>query len=354
MNNKNPNVYIIILNWNKWEDTIDCIRSVYAMNYKKHEILVIDNASENDSIIRLRSRFPALRIIENTENKGFASGNNQGINIALSEGADYIWLLNNDTEVDSLCLENLLEVAESDINIGLLSPLIKYFEDKAAVQFAGSYIDMKSLSIYYPSNKYLNHECYQTGNNICVWGTALLIRSEFASKHGGLDDKYFAYYEDTEYSIRSLKTGYINKVVNNSVVYHKHQQSSKSIYYSYFMSRNSLLLLRSYPISFYKKIKYHKKIIGTLIKNINTAVCNDSRKHIPYLLTGYWHGLLSISGPINGTNLMPLLLQKIFILISSNKFSFFFAHIISGEYNHGHKIVNNYFRRFLNFFTSTT
>lgn len=341
MNNNSPNVYIIILNWNKWEDTIECLHSVYAMDYNKFEVLVIDNASENDSIARLRSAFPTLRIIENTVNNGFTGGNNQGINIATSEGADYIWLLNNDTEVETFCLGNLITAAEADYKIGLLSPVIKYYEDKEIVQFSGSYIDMKSLSIYYPSDKNINDKRYQTENNICLWGTALLIRVELVAKHGGLNDKYFAYYEDTEYSIRSLSMGYKNILVNNAIVYHKHQQTSKSVYYCYFMSRNSLLLLSDYHMSFYNKIIYHRKRIGGLIKNINSAVYHDGKKHIPYLLNGYWHGLCGINGPIHEINTMPILLKKILTTIASKKYSYLLAHMISGEYNNAINIIKN-------------
>lgn len=243
MNIVEPKVYIIILNWNRWEDTIECLCSVYRMDYTNYQVLVIDNASINDSVMRLRAKFPNLRLIENFENIGFTGGNNQGMRIAMSENADYVWLLNSDTVVENDTLSKLVNVAEQCSDIGMVSPTIYYHESPAMCQFRGSKVDWEKFAICYPD---IDDEdsTYSDGDEVCLWGTALLIKKNLIKINGELREDYFAYYEDTEYSLRAIKNGFKNKIVSKARIYHKtapplSNGSIRSPYYYYYMIRNS-------------------------------------------------------------------------------------------------------------------
>ena len=101
-------VYIIILNWNGRDDTIECLRSVQEVDYPRYQILVVDNASDDGSPEAIRAAFPAVELIVNESNLGFAAGNNVGIEYAVQREADYVFLLNNDTIVERMVLAELV------------------------------------------------------------------------------------------------------------------------------------------------------------------------------------------------------------------------------------------------------
>ena len=93
-------VYVLVLNWNGWQDTVKCVYSLMSLTYKDYKVVVLDDASSNDSVTRIREAHPEVTLIETSANLGIAGGNNVGIRYALDQGAEYIWLLNNDTIVD--------------------------------------------------------------------------------------------------------------------------------------------------------------------------------------------------------------------------------------------------------------
>jgi len=119
-----PKVFVVILNWNGKDGLIDCLRSVFALSYGNFEVIVVDNASRDGSIETTKASFSRAHFILNPENLGFSSGMNVGIRFALSQGAEYVWLLNNDTECERKSLSELVSVSESEKKSTLYSPKI--------------------------------------------------------------------------------------------------------------------------------------------------------------------------------------------------------------------------------------
>jgi len=246
MRYKNPYAVIIILNWNKYSDTIQCLHSIYNMDYLHFSVLVIDNASDDGSVEKIKLEFPDLWLIANEENVGFTGGNNQGIELALSKGADYVWLLNNDTVVEVETLSSLVDAAEQSSDIGMASPAVNYYDSPHLAQFNGSKVDWDKLEIDIPGSADDMYE-YTDGPNVCLWGTALLIKRELIEKIGYLNEGYFAYFEDTEYSLRALRAGFRNKVVLHTKILHKtpppdNNNSIRNSYFYYYMIRNRYLM----------------------------------------------------------------------------------------------------------------
>ncbi|MCX7596938.1 MAG: glycosyltransferase family 2 protein, partial [Fischerella sp.] len=130
-------VFVILLNWNGWQDTVKCIVSLKGLSYPNYEIVVLDNASTNDSVEQIRAAHPDVTLIETGANLGFAGGNNVGIRYALEHGAEYIWLLNNDTIVDANALSAMVTKAESDPKIGLVGSVLYYMNNPGSVQAWG-------------------------------------------------------------------------------------------------------------------------------------------------------------------------------------------------------------------------
>src|SRR6266568_5938037 len=121
--------YIIILNWHGWQCTIECVESCKKLSYLNFRILVVDNGSTDGSEAILRERFPDVELLQTGANLGFAGGNNVGIRYALEQGAEYVWLLNNDTTVDADALSALVRMAEGDTKIGMAGSKILYHDD---------------------------------------------------------------------------------------------------------------------------------------------------------------------------------------------------------------------------------
>jgi GT2 family glycosyltransferase len=346
---KSPKVYIIILNWNGLDDTLRCLKSLNENSYDNYNILLIDNGSSDNSVSVIQELFPSIELICNINNLGFTGGNNAGISYALERGADYVWLLNNDTIVNSNSLSELVKLAETSDNIGLVSPLINYLADRGQSQFVGSYINWGDISIKYPDKQQITFDEFQTGNNVCLWGTALLIKKRLISKIGYLKEEYFAYWEDTEYSMRALRSGYKNVVCAKSIIYHNNEPPEaisigKGPHYFYYMYRNILLLGKAYVVGLFNYIKFIKKVYTNLLRDLGE--CRDLSKtdHYNACLRGIWHGQKGFTGVMNNTNDMPLYIRYIFDFLSKY-YPFITADILDGNFGELYKYITTKLRR---------
>ena len=298
-----PKIYIIILNWNGLTDTLECMESVFKLNYENFHVVVIDNGSiDSDSKI-IKINFPQVTLIQNKENLGFTEGNNIGITYAISQKANYIWLLNNDTIVDKECLLNIVKEAELSDSIGLVSPVIYYYDSPDEIQFAGSHMNWKDITLIY---KPIIEQNEIKGKSLCLWGTALLLKANMVERIGLLKKEYFAYWEDIEYSIRAIKYGYTNKICSSGKVFHKnkfHQLDNikKSGYYHYYMNRNRMLLGREYIKNPIKKILFTIRYLASISENVKQFNNMDID---PYM-NGAWHGIKGIAGPMGIKVTMP-------------------------------------------------
>src|SRR5262249_3506361 len=134
-------VAIVLLNWNGTEDTLACLRSLGQLEYGNATVTVVDNGSTDGAPERIRARFPGVGLIENGRNLGFAGGNNVAIPPSVDAGADYVLLLNNDTEVAPDMLSRLIDVAERDPSVGIVGPKILYYDLPDTIWSAGGMID---------------------------------------------------------------------------------------------------------------------------------------------------------------------------------------------------------------------
>lgn len=315
---RRPTVYIVIINWKRLNDILGCLDSVFKLDYKGFRVVIVDNGSDDGSCELILKKFPTVHLIRNNCNLGYTGANNVGIRFAMEQGGDYIWLLNNDTVVDRGSLRNLVELAEENELIGLVSPIIYYYDKPQIAQFSGSYMDWKNLSLTssneenQPAEKNL-----QDPDQICLWGTALLIKRKVIEKIGYLNEKYFAYYEDTEYSLRSLRAGFKNHICRSSRVFHKNQTGDqdgekKGKYFYYYMHRNRFLLINEYLRTPAERIKMRIKFLAGISDYMNRCK-NDYRDAC---LDGAWQGFKGITGEINEKIKMPIILKRFLIFIS--------------------------------------
>ncbi|MCK5084504.1 MAG: glycosyltransferase family 2 protein [Candidatus Pacebacteria bacterium] len=240
-------VYIIVLNWNGKEDTLECLESLEKINYSNYKIVVVDNGSEDDSVSETKKQFPKVKIIENKKNLGFAGGNNVGIKYAINSGARYVLLINNDTMVEENFLSELVEVGESDEKVGVLGSKIYFHSEPDRIWFAGGKVSwLKNKGTHIGLDQIDNGQYDKIKETDYLTGCCLLIKREVIEKIGVLEEDYFLYYEDTDFSLRAKNANYKIVYVPKSKIYHKISRSTKpgSSDYIYYHTRNGLVMAR--------------------------------------------------------------------------------------------------------------
>ena len=243
---------IIILNWKQYELTIKCLSSVYKSKFKDFEIVLVDNESNTEKLKNLLKNFKKIKVFQNDENLGFGAANNIAINYAIQNNFEYLMLLNNDTEVDENFILPLLNIINNDNLIGAVQPLIMNYNNKNSIWSAGGYVN--KFFGYTSTNKNSN------GNLKLDWitGCCMLLKTDLIKKVGLIDENFFAYYEDVDWSLRIKDLGYSLKLVNTSLVYHYGSKSSENsssegslspkVHYLNF--KNHLYLLRKHNKKF--------------------------------------------------------------------------------------------------------
>jgi GT2 family glycosyltransferase len=295
-----PKVIIIIVNWNGYQDTSDCLRSIAKIDYPNYSIVVIDNGSKGREAEKIKRAFKSISLIKNRTNKGYATANNQGIKFALSKKAEYLLLLNNDTLVKKDFLSLLVKYAEENGFKGILTPKILYYKSNHIWAMGGRLPMLTSIPRMTgqgkPSARYkkIIHCDYASG-------CALFVPSKTVRKIGLLNPIYFAYYEDTDFSFRAKSRGFDIRVIPESIIWHKVSRSTapknlKKIgrAQGYLLARNGLIFgrlnLQGLPKALYFLNQYLTKPFLYLLFKLE-----DSKAVYAYL-RGLWDGTMFILG----------------------------------------------------------
>lgn len=256
-------VYIILLNWNGWKDTIHCLESIFRSEYKDFRVIVCDNLSSDGSMEKIESwakgelifdekineslehlvlppvpkPLPYYRyskeeaekegntdnndhrliLIDNGSNNGFSAGNNVGVRFALQRKADFIWLLNNDTVIKNNTLGELVQHMETDRKTGAAGSVIYFASNPDEMQtFGGGRVSsFLGVDRFSHTKDAVNY----------IAGTSLFVRAGVFEQAGLLDEGFFFYWEDVDFSRRVENCGWKLDVVENAVVYHKFSAS---------------------------------------------------------------------------------------------------------------------------------
>jgi len=238
---------IILINYSNWKDTIECIDSLFDAGIHSYSILVIDNGSENDSILNLKEKCPSIEIIKNKENIGFSAANNIGINKAISNGYSYAILLNNDTIVSPNAISELIAVMDKFKDASLGTGQIRMYPDKNKIWYAGGrIIGWRGLAVHFLVSKDVKKAKHHIDPQYVTFisGCYLCIRIQDIIKLGLLDERFFIYLEDVAYSARAVKRGCKLLYIPTSVIFHKWKGETKLKYQTlYYAVRNRNLLI---------------------------------------------------------------------------------------------------------------
>lgn len=215
-------VGVVLLNWNSGDFTISCIESLLAMTYSPWRVVVFDNGSTDGSCDEIGHKFPQIFLMQNDKNVGFARGNNIGIQKLLAEGADYIWVLNNDTVVEPTCLEQLMIAAKSDRRIAAVGAKILYADPPHTIWYAGARLNPFMFSAPHDGvGKAVTFGPKKIVQVDFVTGCSMLIPRHALAQVGLFDEKFFAYDEDFDWCLRVRQHGLRLVYAPQAVLYHK-------------------------------------------------------------------------------------------------------------------------------------
>jgi GT2 family glycosyltransferase len=296
-------VYVLLLNWHGWKDSIECMESLLRQRYRDFQIILCDNDSHDDSMDRIRawargeaevtlSRLApgegslpkhsaplgfveheravaeaggggedgsaSLILIQNQENLGFAGGNNVGLRYAMARGdAAFVWVLNNDTVVDADALEAMVDRAAQDERIGMVGSKLLYYDEPDLIQATAGGRVIKWNGMTQLSGRNLRDgSAHEKGENPLqldyITGASLLVRTELLDEIGGIDERYFIYSEEVDWCLRALRRGWKLAYSPESRVWHKEGKTVgyRTAFHEYFATRNALLLVRTFYPAF--------------------------------------------------------------------------------------------------------
>lgn len=239
------NIYIIILNWNGKDDTLECLASLQHINYSNFNIIVADNGSTDDSVATIHRAYPDVFILENGANLGFAEGNNRAICYALDQDAEAVVLLNNDTIVDCNLLQAFNDAYVTLPNAGILGAVSFYYENPKVIWAAGGMwdsatLDLRHIGLGKTEDDLSSKKPYEVDYAV---GCALFVHKDVISKIGLMEPLFFLNFEENDWCQRAKKVGLINYTVPEANIWHKISSSfgGESPLWKYFMTRNQLL-----------------------------------------------------------------------------------------------------------------
>jgi GT2 family glycosyltransferase len=311
-----PKVAFVVVNWNQVYLTDECLISLSRQNYQNFAIILVDNGSEDGSVKYLRNKFPEVDIIENNRNMGVAAANNLGIFRALERGADYVFLLNNDTVVSPDMLSMLINLAESDTTIGITGPIMLYYDYPDVIWCSGSEINWKTGAPKLINNgqdiRSLNTECMDVD---FISSCAVCIKRLVFDEIGFMDERYFIYYDEVDWFARATSAGWRSVVVPCAKMWHKvsFTMGESSPLTDYYMVRNNFLFL-------WKNLKGMMKLISlirALLINIRSIFSfsirpkhRNKQLHIWAKYFGIRDALMRHWGPVNESTLIYISTKK--------------------------------------------
>ena len=275
----NVELSIITINYNGLKDTCALIDSIPFND--RMEVIVVDNASNNQEAEQISKRFPDVKVIKSDKNLGFAGGNNLGIKASKGK---FLFLINNDTYFEDFNIKALIDRLNSAPNIGIVCPKIRFAWPPQPIQFAGytplSNITIRNQAIGFGEE---DHGQYETAHPTpYAHGAAMLIKREALNKVGLMPECYFLYYEELDWSMMFTRAGYQIWYEPKCTIYHKESQATgqNSPLRTYYITRNRLRLVKRNYQGMTKWLSYCY-LIGIV----------GSRDILQHLLSGRFHHL---------------------------------------------------------------
>jgi GT2 family glycosyltransferase len=274
----NPFVSIVTLNWNGTDVTCEFLESTKTFTYKNYEIIVVDNGSKEDPTEKIiAGNYPKTKIVKSPVNLGSAGGNNFGMRHSFPN-YDFVFQVNNDAEVTPDLIEKCLAPFYEDSSIGVVCPKIRFHHNPTVIQYAGfnkmSMLTGKTTAVGNLEVDNGQHDI--SGYTYSAHGCAMMVKREVVDKVGMMAEKYFVYYDESDWSARIIKAGYKIYYQAQGLIFHKESMSmgKLSAIKVHYMTRNRIYYMRRHAnfaqfavfISFFSLLTVPKTVLK-FIKN---------------------------------------------------------------------------------------
>ena len=243
----------VILNTDRCGDTLSCLKSLSEQTYDDNKIIVLDNCATEDCSSEIAHTYPDVDLIQLSVNKGYAGNNNVGIEAALETGAEWVLILNEDVLLDPDALARLMDAVTARSDVGMAGPLVYHSDEPTVIQSAGGILNKYWLAYHRGQNEEDRNQFDHVEEVDWISGCAILIRRAVIQDVGSLDERYFYYWEETEWCLRARRAGWKIILVPQSRVWHKgvqrdYQPGPSTTYY---WTRNWLMSLAKHnaPLS---------------------------------------------------------------------------------------------------------
>ena len=243
-------VYAIILNWNGKKFLKKCLSSVLKSTYRV-SVVVVDNGSVDGSVAYIKKNYPQIAIIKNRDNLGWGVGNNKGIEYALRKGADAIFILNNDTEIDKRCISNMVSELCKSEKVGIDGQKIYLSvngKKKKKISYAGGkFTKNRYFGMHIGDDKLDIGQFDKIKKTEFTTGAAMMVKSEVFRKIGYFENRFFIYYEEGDFCMRANKVGIEILFIPNAHVFHVFSGTVKlnSPFQHYYTTRNHYLFVET-------------------------------------------------------------------------------------------------------------
>lgn len=262
-----PKVAIVLVCYNGFNDTEECLRSLRLINYTNYEVIVVDNGSKTECVDKTEEILQQRETLIRATNNGFSAGNNLGIIEAEKRNCKYVLLLNNDTVVEPDFLKHLVSKATAEDNHAAIAPKIRYFFDKTKIWYAGgSFNTLTGRTTHIGMNQTDSGQFDLSRDVEFISGCCILLPIEVINTVGLMDEDYFLYCEDLDYCRKIRNAGYQLIYEPNATIYHKVSASTgkQSNLVTYYMVRNKMYVIR-------RHIKFPKRIIANVYNALEVA-----------------------------------------------------------------------------------
>ncbi len=285
-----PRVHIAVLNWNNAPDTIACLRSLERHACNNTETVVVDNGSTDGSGGEIASRFPEARMLLLPENRGFSGGANTALRDAAEKKADYVFLLNNDAEVEADTIADLVSCAEENETAGIVGAKVLMAGSPGMIESEGVAINLftgriRQIGFGRPDSEAPAEPLERRA----VHGAAMLIRIKMFNDIGPLAEEYFCYFEEIDYCLRAARAGWQVMYCPSARVMHKGASSfgggfsAKRFYYA---ARNHLLLISKHSDGYFLPIRLLWVRLLTRLQLLRAPT--DKRKRLKHWIRKAW------------------------------------------------------------------
>ncbi len=287
INKTSPLIYLVVLNWNGYEDTNECLQSLSKVNYDNFEVLVVDNGSSDDSPDRIALEYPDIQMVRCEENRGIAAGYNRGIQSALEYEADYIAVMNNDLIFDPDFLTNMLVAAKEYPQCGMVMPKIYYYDAPDIIWSTGGRTRWIPSNILLRGRKKKDDAEWEKTTPIDFAPSCCLLLTREVCETVAFDEHYFFYYDDWDFCVQVREHDWQIIYTANSHLWHKVSRSTQ----------NSPKSLRWWKILGQSCTRYHRKHHNKYLLAIYVAwvlfreTVKGNIRSLPTFLSGIHAGL---------------------------------------------------------------